>query len=236
MAVNNRWATNFMLRETKCSKHYEIMVVSFRPHYLPGEFTQITVILVYVPGPDFMLAAENIADTFNNIANGVGDQPVFLLGDFNRCDVTKFLQNLEQYVTSATRLDKTLDLCYENIPGAYISKVCPPLGRSDHNAVLLLPRYKQKLKTEKVQTRSFHVWDFDSIETLKGCFEVTDWNVFLKDCENDVDMLNASISGYVDFCVHSVIPVKPVKCYPNNKPWVTKDLKHCLNLKKNCFF
>lgn len=67
-----------------------------------------------------MLAAENIADTFNNIANEVGDQLVFLLGDFNRCDVTTFLQNLEQYVTSATRLDKTLDLCYGNIPGAYI--------------------------------------------------------------------------------------------------------------------
>lgn len=35
MAVNNRWALNFTLRETKCSKHYEIMVVSFCPHYLP---------------------------------------------------------------------------------------------------------------------------------------------------------------------------------------------------------
>ncbi len=49
-------------------------------------------------------------------------------------------------------------------------------------------------------------------------------------------MLNASISGYVDFCVHSVIPVKHVKCYPNNKPWVTKDLKHCLNLLKKKHF
>ncbi len=26
-----------------------------------------------------MLAAENIADTFNNTVNGVGDQPVFLI-------------------------------------------------------------------------------------------------------------------------------------------------------------
>lgn len=73
MAVNNRWATNFTLRETDCSKHYEIMAVSFRPHYLPREFTQITIILVYVPGPDFTLAAESISDIFNNIVNRVGD-------------------------------------------------------------------------------------------------------------------------------------------------------------------
>lgn len=91
-------------------------------------------------------------------------------------------------------------------------------------------RYRQKLKTEKVQTRSIEVWDFDSIETLKGCFEVTDWDLFLNGCGNDDDMLN--------FHVYSVIPVKSVKRYPNinNKPWVTKDLKHCLNLKKNSFY
>lgn len=158
-----------------------------------------------------------------------------LLGDFNRCDIATHLPHLEQYVTSVTRLDKTLDLCYGNIPSAYISKSRPPLGRSDHNAVLLLPRYKQKLKSEKVQTRTVQVWDFDSTEKLRGCFEATDWDVFFKDCGNDIDMLNASISGYIDFCVDSVIPVKNVRCYPNNKPWVTKELKHFLNLKKIAF-
>ena len=38
MAVNDRWATNFTVRERHCSRHYEIMTVSFRPHYLPREF------------------------------------------------------------------------------------------------------------------------------------------------------------------------------------------------------
>ena len=38
MAVNYRWATNFTVRERHCSRHYEIMTVSFRPHYLPREF------------------------------------------------------------------------------------------------------------------------------------------------------------------------------------------------------
>lgn len=81
-----------------------------------------------------------------------------------------------------------------------------------------------------MQTRNIQIWDFDSIAALKGCFEVSDCSVFFQDCGNDVNMLNASVSGYVDFCVDSVIPVKCVRCYPNNKPWVTKDLKHCLDL------
>lgn len=46
------------------------MTVSFRPHYLPQEFSQVTFILVYVPGPDFNLAAEHIADSYNRATGG----------------------------------------------------------------------------------------------------------------------------------------------------------------------
>lgn len=98
------------------------MTLSFRPHYLLRGFSQITVILVYVPGPDFNPAAEHIADSYNR------EQPVFLLGDINRCDITTHLPTLEQHVPTPTRLQNTLDLCFGNIPGAYISKPCPPLG------------------------------------------------------------------------------------------------------------
>ena len=120
MAVNDRWATNFTVRERHCSRHYEIMIVSFRPHYLPREFQQLTVILVYVPGPDNALAAERILECYNNAVSRATDQPVFLLGDFNSCDVIALLPNFKQYLTSPTRLDRTLDLCLGNIPSAYV--------------------------------------------------------------------------------------------------------------------
>lgn len=50
MAVNSKWATNFTVREIESCKHYELMTVSIRPHYLPQEFSQLTVILAYIPG------------------------------------------------------------------------------------------------------------------------------------------------------------------------------------------
>ena len=52
MMVNNKWATSFCIRERVSTRSYEILTVSFRPHYLPRELGQVTVILVYIPGPD----------------------------------------------------------------------------------------------------------------------------------------------------------------------------------------
>lgn len=38
-------------------------------------------------------------------------------------------------------------------------------------------------------------------------------------------------TDYINFCVDC----RTVKCYPNNKPWVTKDIKAILNEKKRAF-
>ena len=32
-----------------------------------------------------------------------------------------------------------------------------------------------------------------------------------------------------------MIPVRTVRCYPNNKPWITSDIKDLLNQKKMAF-
>ena len=43
------------------------------------------------------------------------------------------------------------------------------------------------------------------------------------------------VSCYVNFCEDLVSEHKTVKCYPNNKPWVTKELKELINEKKIAF-
>lgn len=125
-----------------------------------------------------------------------------------------------------------LDLCYGNIPGAYISKARPPLGHSEQNVILLLPWYRQKMKTDKIQTKIIKTWDNDSIEELRGCIESTDWDVYFKNNYFDLNLLTDSIFSYLTFCTDAIIPSKQVRLHPNNKPWVTKDLKICLNKKK----
>ena len=78
-------------------------------------------------------------------------------------------------------------------------------------------------------------WEVDSIQRLKGCFELTDWEEFFRECNGDLNLLYDTICSYVTFCADSVIPTKQIKIFANNKPWITKDLKNCLNLKKFAF-
>ena len=42
----------------------------------------------------------------------------------------------------------------------------------------------------------------------------------------------STIADYINFCRDTVIPVRTVRCYPNNKPWITSDIKDLLNQKK----
>ena len=44
------------------------------------------------------------------------------------------------------------------------------------------------------------------------------------------------MTSYVSFCVDTVIPVQKCKVYPNNKPWVSKQLKKVFNEKKRAYF
>lgn len=41
--------------------------------------------------------------------------------------------------------------------------------------------------------------------------------------------------SFIYFCVGNVIPIKEVRFYPNNKSWVSKEIKHIIHLKKMAF-
>ena len=73
------------------------------------------------------------------------------------------------------------------------------------------------------------------LTALQFCFEVTDWNVHCEPHGEDIDGLTECITDYINFCVDGIVPARTVRCYPNNKPWVTKDIKAILNKKKRAF-
>ena len=70
-----------------CTRDFVLLTVSFRPFYLPRESGQITVIFVSVPGPGFKTAAERIMECSSEAVSQSVDQPVFILGDLNSCDL-----------------------------------------------------------------------------------------------------------------------------------------------------
>ena len=186
------------MRETSNRPDYEILHVSFRPHYLPREFTHVPVILVYVPVPNNKAAADRIADCYNSALGRSTDQPAIRLGDFNTCDITKKLPHLQQCVTKPTHNNgKVLDKVFVNIMDSYKDRYSAPLGMSDHCAVRLLPKYRQLVKREGPKTRIIKSRTMTQ-QTMRGCFEGSNWDIFYE-YEDDLDTITDSITSYICF-------------------------------------
>ena len=52
---------------------------------------------------------------------------------------------------------------------------------------------------------------------------------------SDINELTDTITEYILFCESICITTKTIKSFPNNKPWITKDIKGVINEKKIAF-
>ncbi|KAI4888703.1 hypothetical protein NFI96_003055 [Prochilodus magdalenae] len=69
----------------------------------------------------------------------------------------------------------------------------------------------------------------------KDCYDTTDWSVLLHPHGEDIKGVTHCVMDYLNFCMDVVVPTKTVCCFPNNKPWITSDVKDILNQKKRAF-
>ncbi len=61
--VNDRWCSNVSIKQQQCSSDLELLTVALRPFYLPREFPQLLVTVVYIsPSANVALAANKIHD------------------------------------------------------------------------------------------------------------------------------------------------------------------------------
>lgn len=235
--VNERFCNTVKVRERMCTTDPELLTISLRPFYLPREFQQLFYTLVYIhPRANATAAAQLIADVMSRLDAVCPDAPTFVLGDLNHCKLNTVLRTHEQYVTCSTTQKSTIiDLCYGTVKGAYTSMPMPSLGASYHNGVYLMPVYKPSFRRVDRKETTVKSWSEDGITSLQACFECTDWQCFYDGCDDMNDLCDA-VSSYINFCVDSIIPSKTVVMYPNNKPWVTKELKAVINKKKKIFY
>ena len=49
---------------------------------------------------------------------------------------------------------------------------------------------------------------------------------------DSLDEATDTVSGCVKFCQDLVVEEKAVKIYPNNKPWLTKEMRELLKRKR----
>ena len=233
LLVKDEWCRVVKVREKLCTPDIELLCLSLRPYYLPREFPQIFFTLVYIhPKADFNKATGIIFNISQKLEALSPDAPKFILGDFNNCPVKKSLRTYYQYVDCHTRKKKTLDLCFGTVKDAYTATPLPPLGTSDHNVVYLRPAYRRLLEREKPQVKTVKVWDNESTMALQGCFDCTSWEVF---DTTDINEQVEAVSGYINFCVDSVLPNRTFKVYSNDKPWFTSKLKKLIIQKRKAY-
>lgn len=218
--VNQRWCTNSTSLSHVCSPLMEHLTVTCRPTYLPREFASVIVIGVYIPPEaNANAAVSELACHISDTENSYPDAAIIVLGDFNHTNLSTELPNYHQHVTCPSRGNNTLDHCYTPFKEAYRAFVGAPLGKSDHAMLLLIPKYKQKIKSSKTSPKSVRSWSTDAIEKLQDCFACTDWEVFR--AAGDLHDYTDTVTSYVQFCEQLCIPLRTVKQY-NNKSWFTK--------------
>ena len=111
----------------------------------------------------------------------------------------------------------TLDDLYSTHRDAYKALPHPPFGKSDHNSILLIPAYKQKLKQEAPVTPSLKKWSDEADAKLRDCFASTDRNMFW-DSSEDIEECTTTVIGFINKCIDDVVPTVTVRTYPNQKP------------------
>ncbi|KAI3360682.1 hypothetical protein L3Q82_002552 [Scortum barcoo] len=111
----------------------------------------------------------------------------------------------------------------------------PALGKADHNLVLLKPHYTPRVRRLPTTTRSFRKWSPEAEQALKDCFETTDWEALQGSHNENMEEMVDCTTDYINFCMDTVVPVRSVRCFANNKPWITSDIKGLLNQKKKAF-
>ena len=108
--INQRWCKSVIVREKLCTADLELLSVSLRPPYLPREFPQIFMTVVYIhPRANEKNACDLIHQVTQKLQAISPDAPHIILGDMNHCTLKTTLRDFHQYVTCPTRHNKTID-------------------------------------------------------------------------------------------------------------------------------
>lgn len=69
---------------------------------------------------------------------------------------------------------------------------------------------------------------------LQDCFASTDWNMFW-DSSDGIEEYITSVTGFIKKCNNDVVPTVTVRTYPNQKPWITGNIRTELKGRATAF-
>ncbi|KAK1787161.1 hypothetical protein P4O66_017536, partial [Electrophorus voltai] len=225
--VNNSWCNNanVVTLTRSCSPNLELLALKLRPFYLPREFTSVIINTVYIPPQANMdTALCELHEALTQFQTQHRDAALIVVGDFNSANLKRAVPNLYQHITFPTRGNRTLDHCYTPYKDSYKALAHPSFGKSDHAAIFLIPKYKQRLKWEAPVQREVTHWTDQSVAALQDALDDVDWDMFQRSTE-----FTEAVVGFIGKLVDDTIPRITIKKFSNQKPWVDRTIRKALN-------
>lgn len=209
--------------------NFEVVFISIRPRILPRPLSIIIVAVVYCP-PWYDAAASRelcnyIFSSVDCLTSRYPSAGFLIAGDFNTLDTSIFNRHLcfKQVVLSPTRGNNILDKIFTNV-NTYFSVpiIMPPIGKSDHNCVLLKPIVVLNIPVG-FRTVTSRRLDFTTINNIACELINFRWQdlYYLTDCQMQADLFYTVLFDIVNR--HA--PLRIFKLKNNDKPWITQYFK-----------
>ena len=123
-----------------------------------------------------------------------------------------------------------MDHCYTPFKDSYKAIPLPAFGKSDHVAIFLLPKYKQKILNEAPVTKEVKRWTDESEGLLQDALDNADWEMF-RESSDDVSEFAEVVGSYIHLLINDIIPSVKIKVFPNQKPWVDGTVRAALSAR-----
>ena len=238
--INKAWCTNSAIVGRHCSANLEFLMVKCRPFYLPREFTSTIITAAYIPpDADAKFAMKELHAAISKQQTVHPEAAFIVAGDFNHSNLKSVLPKFHQHVSCHTRGNKTLDHVYTNMAEAYVATPLPHLGQSDHLSLFLTPKYAPLINRVKPSVKTIKVWPAGADFSLQERFLHTDWSMFASQATSgshtDIDCYTSSVLDYINTTIDSVTTQKQITTYPNQKPWMNREVRLLLKTRNTAF-
>ena len=222
MWVNSRFLPRMVLSSSQTPSSIEVTFVRL----FCVSFSLICCAIYIPPGlktADHDIIIDYLIFEIDRLLTMYPDDKIVISGDFNDFNAALFGEyfGLINRVLSAKRKDVVLDHIWidEGLCDCYPHEadVGPPLGKSDHNSILL--RSVSKSLSEE-NRRPTLVWDFRESHISECLLCVSSINFDVIKQEASVDEMCSKFYELLFRCM-SVIPCETVFFSSNDKPWMT---------------
>ena len=160
---------------------------------------------------------------------------IFICGDFNSLDTGLFNRHLRlnQVITTATRGSNILDKFFTDCKQFYQApKVFSPVGKSDHNCILIRPTFSPHEPASVITTFNRRINDY-KLALMADDLSRVNWQSMYKldDCQTQTDFFYHKLLSIIDF--HA--PLEACAFKTNDRPWVTAYFKNLILQRNQAF-